>query len=193
MRMMDDFYIVRFDPVWHEEPDDATYEDEEYKDLYAFFGLAIYRANCLEHSLVNVFAVNKLITAYAQGEEVMSDPFAQGFRDMMSKLIKRAQPHINQYPEILEDLTSSLNRRNYLVHNFWRERILDIYSAAGRIRLRAELEEDCTLFQRTDQRLCEKVLDPIVEKIGVTAELIKAYLDEEERKLPAEDGEAPPR
>ncbi|MCX4592162.1 reverse transcriptase domain-containing protein [Streptomyces sp. NBC_01549] len=40
----------------------------------------------------------------------------------MGKLIKRAQPHTNAHPEVVDDLTRSLERRNHLVHNFWRRR-----------------------------------------------------------------------
>ena len=41
-----------------EEHSDA---DEEVKDVYANFGLAIYAAQCLEHGLVNAFIYLDLI------------------------------------------------------------------------------------------------------------------------------------
>ena len=61
--------------------------------LYALFGLAIYKANVLEHSLVNALALTKLVTAREQGEQLMRDPWAQGFKDMMGRLIKRVEAH----------------------------------------------------------------------------------------------------
>ena len=36
----------------------------------------------------------------------------------MGKLIKRAEPQVSAYPEVVDDLTNSLKRRNFLVHHF---------------------------------------------------------------------------
>ncbi|MFE2360683.1 hypothetical protein [Streptomyces virginiae] len=182
---MDELYVVRQEPTWREEPDDEYDNDTDHKTVYALFGLAIYKANCLEHSLVNTLALTKIITAREQGEQLIRDPWTQGFKDMMGKLIKRVEPHTSAYPEVVDDLTRSLKRRNDLVHNFWRERIPEIISDAGRTRLCADLKADCRLLTRTDERFSARVLDPIMESMGITAEAVEAQYAKERREAMA--------
>lgn len=186
---MDGLYVVRHEPTWREEPEPES--DDEYdngtdeKTVYALFGLAIYKANVLEHSLVNLLAFTKIITARGQGEQLIRDPWTQGFKDMMGKLIKRVEPHTSAYPEVIDDLTRSLKRRNDLVHNFWRERIPDIVSETGRAKLCADLKADCRLFTQTDERFSERVLDPIMASMGITAEAVEAQYAKERREAMA--------
>ncbi|MGW3030196.1 hypothetical protein ACWDCB_03075 [Streptomyces sp. NPDC001178] len=186
---MDGLYVVRHEPTWREEPEpepDGEYDNgTDHKTVYALFGLAIYKANCLEHSLVNALALTKIITAREQGEQLIRDPWTQGFKDMMGKLIKRVEPYTSAYPEVVDDLTKSLKRRNDLVHNFWRERIQDMISEAGRSRLGADLKADCRLLTQTDERFSERVLDPIMESMGITAEAIQAQYAKERREAMA--------
>ncbi|WP_326755617.1 hypothetical protein OIE73_31915 [Streptomyces hirsutus] len=52
---MDELHVVRHEPTWRAEPelDDEYDNGTDHKTLYALFGLAIYKANVLEHTLVN--------------------------------------------------------------------------------------------------------------------------------------------
>jgi hypothetical protein len=183
---MDGLYVVRHKPTWREEPepepDDGYDPDTHAKTVYALFGLAIYKANVLEHTLVNTLAVARIITAEEQGERLISDPWAKGFKDMMGKLIKRAEPYVSAYPEVVDDLTNSLKRRNFLVHHFWRERIQETVAEAGRAKMCADLKADCRLFTETDERLTERVFDPLARKRGITAEMIEAQYEKERRE-----------
>lgn len=73
---MDELYVVRHEPTWREEPepDDEYDNDTDHKTVYALFGLAIYKANCLEHSLVNTLALTKIVTAREQGSSSSATP-----------------------------------------------------------------------------------------------------------------------
>ncbi|WP_405637523.1 hypothetical protein OHB53_42710 [Streptomyces sp. NBC_00056] len=179
--------VVRHEPTWREEPesDDEYDNGTDHKTLYALFGLAIYKANVLEHSLVNALALTKLVTAREQGEQLTRDPWAQGFKDMMGRLIKRVEAHTSAYPEVGNDLTRSLKRRNDLVHNFWRERIQETITDASRAKLCADLKADCRLFTQTDERFSEWVLNPIMAKVGVTPEDVEAQYLKERREVMA--------
>ncbi|MBY8884999.1 hypothetical protein K7472_09095 [Streptomyces sp. PTM05] len=180
---MDGLYVVRHEPTWREEPEPDCYDNgTDEKTAYALFGLAVYRANCLEHSLVNILAAAKLITAREQGEQLIRDPWTQGFKNMMGKLIKRAEVHTGAHPEVVADLARSLERRNFLVHHFWRERIQDMATEAGRVRMCADLKADCRLLTQADEQLSEKIVTPILERLGVTAAAIQAQYAEERRK-----------
>ncbi|MFD6818964.1 hypothetical protein ACFWC5_01190 [Streptomyces sp. NPDC060085] len=183
---MDELYVVRLEPTWRDEPDpepDDEYDNNtDHKTVYALFGLAIYKANVLEHTLVNTLAMAKLITAEEQGERLIRDPWAQGFKDMMGKLIRRAESHVSAYPEVVDDLTNSLKRRNFLVHHFWRERIQEMITESSRATLCADLKADCRLFTQTDERLTERVFDPLARKRGITPEMVEAQYAKERRE-----------
>jgi hypothetical protein len=181
---MDELYVVRHEPTWREEPepDDEYDNGTDEKTLYALFGLAIYKANVLEHTLVNTLAMARLITAEEQGEQLIRDPWAQGFKDMMGKLIRRAEPYVSAYPEVVDDLTNSLKRRNFLVHHFWRERIQEMITESSRAKMCADLKADCRLFTQTDERLTERVFDPLARKRGITPEMVEAQYAKERRE-----------
>ncbi|MFF2374165.1 hypothetical protein ACFVUW_07255 [Streptomyces xiamenensis] len=182
---MDGLYVVRQEPTWRElepEPDDEYDPDTQPKTVYALFGLAIYKANVLEHALVNTLAIARIITAEEQGELLIRDPWTQGFRDMMGKLIRRAEPYVSAYPEVVDDLTNSLKRRNFLVHHFWRERIQEMITESSRARMCADLKADCRLFTQTDERLTARVFDPLARKRGITPEMIEAQYAAERRE-----------
>ncbi|MEV7755804.1 hypothetical protein [Streptomyces griseofuscus] len=183
---MEELYVVRHQPTWREEPDpepeDEYDNDTNHKTVYALFGLAIYKANVLEHTLVNTLAMARIITAEEQGERLIRDPWAQGFKDMMGKLIRRAEPYVSAYPEVVDELTNSLNRRNFLVHHFWRERIQEMITESSRAKMCADLKADCGLFTQTDERLTERVFDPLARKRGITPERIEAQYAKEHRE-----------
>ncbi|WP_405568814.1 hypothetical protein OG418_29575 [Streptomyces phaeochromogenes] len=186
---MDELYVVRHEPTWREdpdpEPDDEYDNDTDHKTVYALFGLAIYKANVLEHTLVNTLAMARLITAEEQGERLIRDPWAQGFKDMMGKLIRRAEPYVSAYPDVVDDLTNSLKRRNFLVHHFWRERIQEMITASSRAKMCTDLKADCRLLTQTDDRLTETVFDPLARKRRVTPEMIEAQYAKERREAMA--------
>ncbi|MCX4592163.1 hypothetical protein OG585_14660 [Streptomyces sp. NBC_01340] len=96
---MDGLYVVRHEPTWREEPepDDQYDNGTGEKTLYALFGLAIYKANRLEHSLVNTLALTKLITAREKGERLIRAPWTQGFKDNDGQA-HQARPAPHQRP-----------------------------------------------------------------------------------------------
>ncbi|MGW5333597.1 hypothetical protein [Streptomyces bauhiniae] len=101
---------------------------------------------------------------------------------MRPRHIKRAEPQVSAYPEVVDDLTNSLKRRNFLVHHFWRERIQEAIAEAGRAQMCADLKTDCRLFTQTDERLSERVFDTLARKRGITAEMIEAAYAKERRE-----------
>ncbi len=178
---MDELYVVRQESAWREDPDDGYDTATDEKTVYALFGLAIYGANCLEHELANTLAVAQVVKAQEEATRLIRDPWAKGFKDMMGRLVKRAQPHTSNFPDLVADLTKCLDRRNYLVHHFWRERVPDMLTVAGRTELCAALKADHRLFEQSAERLHEKVLDPMMSKLGITAELLDAQYEAERR------------
>lgn len=152
---------------------------EHVKEVYARFGLAVYYAQVLEHGLVNALVVLDLIpsrrhlarSAEEWGAEV--DAFTdRHFEVPMGRLMKSLRD-VTQVGADLEGLLrEALSKRNWLVHNFFRERAKDFMSSAGREQMIREVEECRDLFQTADNRL-EAIVAPLRAKAGITDELLE--------------------
>lgn len=69
-------------------------------------------------------------------------------------------------------LHDALSKRNWLVHDFFRERATRFVSAAGREQMLREADACRDLFQSADKRL-ETVVGPLREKAGITYDLLE--------------------
>jgi hypothetical protein len=151
-------------------------ESEHCKEVYAHHGLAMYRAQCVEQSIVQLlvffdfFRENVPQYATLHKWEHDFDVFDRGLSSKtMGQLIKRLAS-INALDASLEPLLrESLVQRNHLAHRFFVEHAMDFLSEPGRDRMIQELEAARELFNSV-----ERVLNPITyalcEKYGLTEE-----------------------
>ncbi len=114
-------------------------EDEHVKEVYARFGLAVYYAQVLEHGLVNALVVLDLIPnrrhlARSRDEwGTQFDAFTdRHFEATMGRLMKNLRAVTQVHADLEKLLQDVLNRRNWLVHDFFRERATEFMSALGR-------------------------------------------------------------
>ncbi len=154
-------------------------DGEHEKEVFARFGLAVYRAQVLEHALVNALTFLDLIPSrrhLAQsraewGAEV--DAFTdQKFEATMGKLMGglRAITHVDTDLDAL--LKEALQKRNWLAHDFFRKRAVEFMSYAGREQMLREVDECGDLFGRADGAL-EAVVKPVRLKAGITDEMLE--------------------
>jgi hypothetical protein len=153
-------------------------EDDQVKEVYARFGLAVYFAQVLEHGLVNALVILDLIpsrrhlarSADEWGVEV--DAFMdRHFQATMGRMMGSLRA-VTQVGEDLEQLLhEALSKRNWLVHDFFRERATEFMSATGREQMLSEVDRCRHLFQSADKRL-EATVAPLRKKAGITDELL---------------------
>jgi hypothetical protein len=158
------------------EPQDA--DEEQVKEVYARFGLAVYFAQVLEHGIVNAIVILDLIpsrrhlarSADEWGSEV--DAFMdRHFQATMGRLMRNLRD-ISQVDDDLEQLLSeALRKRNWLVHEFFRERATEFMSSLGRDQMISEVDVCRDLFQSADKRL-EATVTPLRRNAGLTDELL---------------------
>ncbi|MGW6842263.1 hypothetical protein [Streptomyces sp. NPDC054958] len=173
---MDKLHVVRFEVIGDSgrDEEDAYDDGTDVKTTFAYYGLAMYHANVLEHGLVNALALARVMEAREQAERLLRDPWEQRFKDTMKELVRRAKRHTAEDAELVEVLTIAADRRNHLAHDFWRVRAEDFCSDAGRAEMIAELKADHERFQETDGRLHDAVMAPLLEKAGVKQEMFDA-------------------
>lgn len=170
-------------------------ESEQCKEVYAWHGLAMYRAQCVEQSIIQLLVFFdffcKQVPQYTTVEkwEQEFDKFDQTVSaKTMGQLVKNLV-NIGAVDGSIEGLLrDALAVRNRLAHRFFVEHALSFVSSNGRGKMIEELEAAKALFDKV-----EDVLNPITyqlcEKYGLTQDKLK----EVERQLFAEaSGDLPP-
>ncbi|MGA5498729.1 hypothetical protein ACPCSP_30715 [Streptomyces cinereoruber] len=179
---MDKLHVVRFAPVMLNPADDYDDTNDE-KTAYASFGLALFGANVMEAEIVNAFAMSRIITAREQGEQLVTDPWAKGFKEAVKNLVPKVCRKAGADQRIVDDLLVAVDRRNYLVHRFWYERIEELVSDRRRARLITELQHDHRLFVKMTDLLRSTVHVPLLANLDISQDLLDAELDRIRRRI----------
>ena len=191
MTVMDDLYVVHFalpgavplDLDEDTEQNESEGEDRpDVKMTFAHFGLAYYRASVLEHEIVNILSMTRLVTARHEAEQLLSSPWDDKFKATMGVLVKQLEQHAHNDPDLVRDLIEAMRLRNYLAHAFWRERAEDFLTEAGRSRMINDLRAARNHFIAVDERLTNTAGRLAIQQWGVTDEVIESYTrDQRER------------
>lgn len=152
---------------------------EHCKEVYAHHGLAMYRAQCVEQSIIQLLIYfdffAKQVPLFKSKEQWEQD--FDNFDQLMSaktmgQLVKKLVEAGGVDPEIEGLLREGLRVRNHLAHRFFVDHALTFLSEGGRNKMISELEEKTALFNAI-----EDVLNPITyalcEKYGLTQEKLK--------------------
>lgn len=148
-------------------------EDDHTREVYAHAGLALYFAQVLEHGLVNV-----IVLSLAGGPQFRSaDDYDALLDDLLSKTmgqqLRRALREVHFTDDQIDRLQEALRLRNFLVHDFFRERIDQFGSVAGRNQLIAELDEIRDKLAGIDAEV-QEIVHNLFAKHGVSRERIEA-------------------
>jgi hypothetical protein len=139
---VDDLYVVRFalpgglalDQLDVDGQLEEEDQEPDVKTTFAQFGLAYYQASVLEHEIVNILAVTRLVATRRDAEQLLADPWDYSFKATMGPLVKQLEKHLPTDNELGTDLIEALPLRNHLAHAFSRERADDFCTDAGRMR-----------------------------------------------------------
>jgi hypothetical protein len=144
------------------------YSDELVKEVYAHFGLAMYLAQCLEHSLVNALCCfdlmpNKKTWQTKSDFDLFMD---KNFETTMGKMISNFK-RVTQIPSDLSDLLSEAkDNRNFLAHNYFREHAAEFVTVDGCNKMIVELQSIQMFFDKVEEVL-EKLAAPIRKKYTI--------------------------
>jgi len=150
-------------------------EGDQIRDTYAYFGLAVYMAQVLEHGLVNAM----LIASIAGGKKLSSadiDAFMdKKFELTLGRLIRDLRAHITVDDSLAQLLALALEKRNWLAHAYFRERANEIMTEYGRLAMMVELQTARDSFKAADDKL-EEIVRPLRDRLGMTEEKIEAEM-----------------
>lgn len=139
------------------------------KEVYARFGLAYYLGEVLHRGLCNVYALLSFEKPKDITRPRLEEKFAYAFSLTLGQVIKELERFLPS--ELNAQLQIALEKRNFLAHHFWYERIHLMGSAHGLRQMLDELHEMSQFFDELDQKV-NKFLEPRRIEMGVTDEVI---------------------
>lgn len=164
-------------------------EDEHVKAVYAYFGLAIYFSQVLEHGLVNALVFIDLLPRRAGHSLPKQEWFKefdsfmnQHFETTLGKIIRSLKSVITVPEELESLLLVALKKRNFLAHHFFKDRAAEFVTKAGRDEMISELQEARMLFERADDKL-DEVVKPLRERFGLSDEQLEQHFKDYKAKV----------
>jgi hypothetical protein len=100
------------------------------------------------------------------------------FEMTLGQLLPKLSPVLG--PLSQQRFARALERRNFLAHHFWYERIHLMHTLRGINAILAELTDDTELFRELDREV-ETVMEPLRGRIGLSPESVARVLTEMRR------------
>ncbi len=151
--------------------------DEQVREVYAHFGLAVYLGQVLEHALVIAMVMLKLPHRDRLTKQDIDAFMDQQFAKTLGKLIKNLRTQTTLPSDLEGLLAQALKTRNWLCHDYFRERAVEFMTDAGREKMLAELGEARDLLDRAEKQL-SAVVQPLAERSGFTEAKFQQYYEE---------------
>jgi hypothetical protein len=148
---------------------------DDVKEVYARFGLAYYHAEVLYRGLCNLYCASQLPPTGPVTRHRVEEHLRTASEMTLGQLLPRLATILP--PLIVERLAAALERRNFIAHHFWYERIHLIATLSGIEAMLAELAQDTELFQELDSEI-EKIVEPLHARVGLTPELFVMALND---------------
>lgn len=153
--------------------EDIDPKDWEHREVYANFGLAIYFCQCVETSIANYVAVQRVIKL---GRQLTASEHDALFEELFSRTLghnlKQLRDLLGEGSELASELSDALKLRNDLVHHWMRDRALDQGTSAKRQAMIAELKAAQENLQAIDVTLHDR-LQSMLEAGGVTRKWVQ--------------------
>ena len=157
---------------WGEEPPNV---DEQRKEVLACFGLAMYYAQCLEQQLHLMLVQYKPeILNEVSGH---ADIFTHStFKNTLGGIARRLCNEVDLSKSLEDRLKKATELRNWLVHEYFIERIGDLYSSERLNDMIIDLQDKVNFLRELDGELTELFRKWLCQ-IGISRESIELELE----------------
>ena len=142
------------------------------REVFARFGLAMYRAQVLERQLAFIL-MSKHIPDPTKSSEVGIDTiFERLFSLTLGQLVSEIASLTKLSEEEKEHLCKALAKRNWLTHHYFWERSVDLLTESGRDLMIEELQEAAYQFETLDDLFTSRWMK-WAGAFGITDELLE--------------------
>jgi hypothetical protein len=166
------------------DPDipDPDYDDP--KEVYAFYGLAMYAAQLLEHSLLNLAAGLYLKKKPVVTKQIFDATFQDLDRKTLGQLLVATRSLTRVSEAVDAALQKALRRRNYLTHQFFRAHAAAFTHEKGRRLMLDELGALIVEFKQADAMVTPIYIE-LWKQYGVDEVALAAEIQAMKREVEA--------
>src|SRR5450755_1283392 len=154
----------------------------EIKEVSALFGRAVFFIQAFERQLGITIASVCLSDPDSVTREQYDALLSKNFKKTLGQLFHKMKDDLHIADEIKQEIETALQLRNFLIHNYFWERMLQFNTSIGRQAMLEELYHACTVFQEVDSKV-EALTKAWGAKRGVTEQ---DYAEELEKLLKTE-------
>lgn len=155
-------------------------DEQQRKEVFAWFGAASYYAQCLEVELW--IARLLLVREHEPWPEEREWQRLESERLTMGKLLRLVERGIGLDCAEQETLQTCLEKRNWLSHAYWEQRSHLLVSSEGCSQAADELADLCKMFKRGDGVAC-RLSAQIRARLGISEKLHRELQDEYLQRL----------
>jgi len=149
--------------------------EEELKELYAFFGEAVYWVQCIEYDLVSLWLLDSIHQGLANKHCDLKSIESIWEKKTLGSLLfpfMKSNFITNDFKYFLENIRQ---KRNYLVHSFFMEQTVGLQTEAGRKKALYELHEIIQVL-REASLLFRNIVKEFGKEFGITDETIQEQM-----------------
>ncbi|MGF1685014.1 hypothetical protein [Photobacterium minamisatsumaniensis] len=141
-------------------------ESGDEREVFAFYGLASFNAQCAEKALVNFAMGYKLVDESALTQEQWLELYDRLNSNTFGRLLGQVKKQVDLPDTLLAHLHETLQKRNWLAHDFFYDYAVHLADADGRIEMISQLQSLITMFQIAD-RAIEKLSTLAWQQFGI--------------------------
>jgi hypothetical protein len=153
--------------------EDTDPEDWHAREVFAHFGLAMYTAQVLEHGIINLASwtsiQDRTIRTLTESEADSVKLFRQTMGALKTTLMVR-RADIRHLDDLL---VRSVQLRNFLAHEYFRQRAAAFMTEDGKDQMIEELGRAVAFFQEIDSKL-DSLTAQILSATGVDKHMPEA-------------------
>ena len=146
-------------------------EDEQYKEVYARFGLCIFHFQMLEHQLINMILSYYKMRNMKMNQIEYKELFHSYSDSTMGKLIQVVNDLYNIEDPMRKELWIIHKERNYFAHHYFKDKSFMWDALENRICFITEIDLVDTRTRDMDKQLTEMERKNLAS-IGITQEII---------------------
>ncbi|CUW97430.1 conserved hypothetical protein [Agrobacterium fabacearum S56] len=156
--------------IWHADDPETV----QIREVYARYGLAMYKAQVLEHGIVNAVIIANVLPTISEytdrlaWEEDFDRAFVRELAKTFGNMLRALEP-LRLPDGIMVRLREAKLKRDRLAHHFFREHDENFLQQGGRITMITECEATIEFFSAVDADL-EAFMRPLRERYGITDE-----------------------
>jgi hypothetical protein len=168
----------------------STFDEEQIREVYSRYGLAMYMVQVLEHGMVNAGIIMRTLGARASYPDedswlaAFDGAYEAGLAKTYGNMLRQLET-LEGFPVgLLARLRAAKEDRDVLAHRFFRQNDLAFMNPQGRTAMIAWCEERVELFKGLSDEV-DAFLEPIQESHGISKDWLERAWEQTLRK--AED------